>query len=150
MHHNEILTRALRYDKICREVREKEDLLTKIRLELDSEVLASGASASEYSAPMPSTKTPTAAVSRAIGATVVGEGRPGATPMPTSVPTTDSSGADSPARAIAANESDGARRDAPWVLETLGLSQASANVIRASITSQLCLWPSYRPVCNFP
>lgn len=109
-----------RYDKIARDVREKEESLAKARLDLNAELQAAGG-VSIAAAPSPRTPLPVAAAGAFSGRAATagleppspGDGRGVSTPAPLS-----------PGDSVSGRGGPGSvRRDGPWVLESLGLGQ---------------------------
>ena len=110
---------CFRYDKIGREVREKEESLAKARLDLNAELQAAGG-VSVAAAPSPQTPSAAAAgFSGRAAAGVVPPLSPGgggaSTPIPLSPGDSVSGRGGGSGAAV--------RRDGPWVLESLGLGQ---------------------------
>lgn len=114
-----------RYDKLPREVREKEDILNKTRLDLKAELEAAGGSSSRStSAPSP----PSLFFSNSTdNASTSGESTPNGGKMSTPVSSSgDLTASDSTTTGVGANPPPtgtpgGVRRDGPWMLESLGL-----------------------------
>lgn len=117
-----------RYEKTLRELREKEESLAKARLDLKAELQASESSTPEFAATISLLGSPTAAVSPDSGLGPATRTPDGASSRPTSMPRADVRADADAARGrmgsdVVAADLMGARRDGPWMLETLGLSQ---------------------------
>lgn len=108
---------CFRYDKIGREVREKEESLAKARLDLNAELQAAGG-VSVAAAPSPHTPSAAgAAFSERAAAGVESPLSPGGRGALTQIPL-------SPGDSVSGRgggSGAAVRRDGPWVLESLGL-----------------------------
>lgn len=111
---------TLRYEKICREVHDKEDALAKARVDLNTELQTSGASVS-----VP-TGNPSAVVASLVD-TAHCEDELHDISNP-SKPRRNTCASDTTAREDVSSAPSSPRRDAPW-LESLRLGQVSAFVI---------------------
>lgn len=111
---------ALRYDKICREVGEKEEGLAKARVDLKTELQTSGSS---FLTPV---GNPSAVVSCSVHPAEAKD-EVGDAVLPSTLRAATSA-AGSSTRDLASNAPPSPRRDAPW-LESLGLGQVSAYTV---------------------
>ena len=122
-----------RYDKIAREVREKEESLAKARLDLSAELQAAGG-VSAAAAPSPRTPlAPVGAFSGRAAAGVEPPSSPGGGGVSTPIPL-------SPGDSVSGRGGSGpVRRDGPWVLDSLGLGQQVKGKTLLLLTSGLVL-----------